>query len=311
MIKIFKSLEIAYLHRKDFDWKKLKAETFQNLNSAKDFKSSLSEVKVLLNTINADHSKVIYQGKEYGPVVEFDKGQLSEQWIKKYAAKPEFEVKILDGKFGYILMPSIKFNDLSSESVHKVAQPLYDKIAQIKTNNKLEGWILDLRFNTGGHSSPMLLALYDLLGDNTIWETLNVDKKPDSIVKLDKGKYKDNSKESSYINPKGQLIDDAKVAVITGLLTASSGEVTALAFKGRANTIFIGEKTFGKTTSNMVVDLPFGAIMPLSIGYDADRNGNYYKQITPDIAISKQDNFDDLLQDKNIQEAINFFQKKT
>lgn len=264
-----------------------------------------------MNTINADHSKVIYQGKEYGSAVDFDKGKLGEQWIKKYAAKPEFEVKVLDGKFGYILIPSIKFNDLSSESVHKVAQHLYDKIAQIKTNNKLEGWILDLRFNTGGHSSPMLLALYDLLGDNTIWETLNVDKKPDSIVKLDKGKYKDNSKESSYINPEGQLIDNAKVAVITGLLTASAGEVTALAFKGRANTIFIGEKTFGKTTSNMLVDLPFGAIMPLSIGYDADRNGNYYKQITPDIAISKQDNFDDLLQDKNIQEAINFFQKKT
>jgi hypothetical protein len=29
--KLFKSLEVAYLHKKDFDWKKLKAETFKNL----------------------------------------------------------------------------------------------------------------------------------------------------------------------------------------------------------------------------------------------------------------------------------------
>ena len=105
-------------------------------------------------------------------------------------------------------------------------------------------------------------------------------------------------------------MDKSKVAVLISGLTASSGEVTALAFKGRSNTIFIGEKTLGKTTSNMVVTLPFDARMPLSIGYDCDRNGIYYQQIIPDVVVSKQDNFDDLLQDKNIQEAIQFFTKK-
>ena len=60
----------------------------------------------------------------------------------------------------------------------------------------------------------------------------------------------------------------------------------------------------------MVVTLPFDARMPLSIGYDCDRNGIYYEQIIPDIVVSKQDNFDDLLHDKNIQEAIQFFTKK-
>lgn len=308
--KIFKALEVAYIHKGDHDWKKLKTETFKNLETAKDFKSSLKEVKVLFEKIGADHSKVTYQGKNYGPSVEISWENFSKQWMTKFASKPQFEAKILEGKYGYILMPSISFDDFSSENVHKIAQPLYDKIAELKTNNKLEGWIVDLRFNTGGNSAPMLLALYDLLGDNMVWGTLGIDKKLINSTKLNKGVYDQGEKRSAYIKPKGELIDKSKVAVLIGGLTASSGEVTALAFKGRPNIIFIGEKTLGKTTSNMVVTLPFEAIMPMSTGYDCDRNGNYYKQIPPDIIISKEDNFDDLLQDKNIQEAIQFFTKK-
>lgn len=308
--KVFKSLEVAYLYKNDFDWKKLKAETFKNLETAKDLKGSLKEVKVLLDKIGADHSKVMYQGKNYGPAVDIQWEDFSDAWMRKFKAKPGFEAKVLDEKYGYILMPNISFDDFSSENVHKIAQPLYDKIAELKTNNKLEGWIVDLRFNTGGNLAPMLLALYDLLGDNVVWGTLDGDKKLINSTKLNKGVYDQGEKKPSYIKPSGELIDKSKVAVIIGGLTASSGEVTALAFKGRPNTIFIGEKTLGKTTSNMVVTLPFDARMPLSIGYDCDRKGNYYKQIIPDIVVSKQDNFDDLLQDKNIQEAILFFNKK-
>lgn len=88
--KIFKSLEVAYLHKKDFDWKKLKAETFENLNSAKDFKSSLREAKVLFEKIGTDHSKVTYQGKNYAPSVEISWENFSKQWMTKFATKPQF-----------------------------------------------------------------------------------------------------------------------------------------------------------------------------------------------------------------------------
>lgn len=49
---------------------------------AKDFKSSLGEIKVLFEKINADHCKVIYQGKDYGPVVNITKDMFSEEWQK-------------------------------------------------------------------------------------------------------------------------------------------------------------------------------------------------------------------------------------
>lgn len=308
--KLLGMLQSDYIHTKKVDWKTVGNETLQNIKKYNDFKSSLKETETLFGTIGATHCKVIYENKVYGVTLKASTDNLSEQWKEKYATKPGFEVKILEGKFGYILMPGIKSFDFSPENTHKTAQPMYDQIAGVKAKNKLEGWIIDLRFNTGGNSAPMLLALYDFLGDNDIWGTVGTNKKQKSKVRLEKGNYLNNSKKTSFINSAGELLDKTKVAVITGPLTASSGEVTALGFKGRDNTIFIGEKTFGMTTANVDVALPFSSTLILSVAFDTDRFGNYYEQIIPDIAVSKQDNFNDLSADKNIQEAINFIAKK-
>lgn len=127
---------------------------------------------------------------------------------------------------------------------------------------------------------------------------------------LSKGKYLVDSKKKYQIKPKGKLLDKAKIAIITGTVTASSGEIVAIAFKGRPNTIFIGEESLGFTSENYVSNLPFGTIMTLTRTYNSDRNGNYYERIIPEIPVLKQDNFDDFLLDGNIQEAIKFISKK-
>ena len=309
--KLFSALKKEYLYKDKIDWKVVEDKTNENLVQYDNFKESLKEVAVLFGKIGATHCKVIYQDRGYSVQVKLIPENFSDQWKTKYASKPVFETKIIDGKYGYILMPAITFNDLSSKNIHKIAQPLYDKIAALKTQNNIEGWIIDLRFNTGGNIYPMLLALYDLLGDNNVWGTLDINKKQVGMIKLSGGKYIDNSSKVSYIDPKGALLNKAKVAVITGSLTSSSGELTAMAFKGRQNVIFIGEQTMGMTTSNFMRALPYNATLVLSIAYDCDRNGVFYEHIIPDIAISKKDNFDDLLSDKNIQEAIKFIDKKS
>ncbi|KGO87058.1 peptidase S41 protein [Flavobacterium rivuli WB 3.3-2 = DSM 21788] len=308
--KLFSALKKEYLYKDKTDWKVVEAETNKNLLQYENFKESLKEVAVLFGKIEATHCKVFYQDKGYSVPVKFLPENFSDQWKAKYASKPAFEAKVIDGKYAYILIPAITFSDVSSKNIHKIAQPLYDKIAALKTQNNIEGWIIDLRFNTGGNIYPMLLALYDLLGDDNVWGTLDINKKQIGTIELSGGKYIDNSSKVSYIDPKGVLLDKAKVAVITGSLTASSGEVTAMAFKGRPNAIFIGEQTMGMTTSNSMRSLPYGATLVLSIAYDCDRNGVFYEHIVPDIAISKKDNLDDLLSDENIQEAIKFIDKK-
>ena len=88
----------------------------------------------------------------------------------------------------------------------------------------------------------------------------------------------DKDKTTSYINPKEELLDKVRVAVITNMATGSSGEVTALAFKGRRNTIFIGEKTHGAMIANVRRNLSFGAFIALTTSYECDRKGNSMKK---------------------------------
>lgn len=309
--ELFSVLQKGYLHKNAVDWKSIEAETRQNLTQYWNFKSSLSEIKPLFDKIGANHCGIYFQDSKYaGTGKVIPKDAYSDQFRKRYATKPAFEARMLNDQYAYILMPAMTFMDTSAKNISKLAQPMYDQIAALKTQYHPQGWILDLRFNTGGNSTPMLLALYDLLGDHDIWGTLNLHKKQENLVKLKDGKYLDNSKIVPSIKPNGERSDQAKVAMITGIITASAGEVTALAFKGRPSTTFIGEKTYGATTSNIQVDLPFGTTMALTIGYDSDRNGIFHEQIVPDITVSKQDNFDDLMQDQNVLEAVKFFEGK-
>ena len=303
---LFNTLKEGYLYKDKVNWQTIQTETFSNLAKYTDFKNSLNEIKPLFSKIGADHCTIIYQGNAYNILAVYEPAIFSDQWKKKYATKPEFEVKLIDGKYGYILIPALKFSDTKPRNVNKIAQQLYDHIAIFKKKNETEGWIIDLRFNTGGNSWPMLLALYDFLGDNKIASTLDVDKKLIKTTSLSKGEYQTDSKKIFQIKPNGKLLDHAKVALITGVVTASSGEVVAMAFKGRPNSILIGENSAGFTSANYGVGLPFGTLMTLTKEYNSDRNGNYYDKLVPDIAVSKQDNFDDLMADQNIQEAIKF-----
>ena len=281
---LFNTLKLDYLYKSEVNWTALESETRDNLNQFSDFKSSLAQTTVLFDKIKATHCQLFYNDTIYtatynGPTEK----DFSEQWIKKYVTNPSFEVKVLDNNYGYILMPSMNFEDVSPENISKIAQPMYDQIAKIKSNNKLKGWIIDLRFNSGGHVYPMLLALYDFLGNNTVWGELNIKRTITSTISLNNGKYLQNKEVKYSINPAGKLLDKSKIAIITNIGTGSSGEITAIAFKERKNTIFIGENTNGLTTTNDKRDLPFELYMALTTGYDCDRSGKFYKTIVPDI----------------------------
>jgi len=304
---LFKSLKAGYLQRKSIDWKSIEDETYRNVQSYDNFNTSLKEITNLFDKIEATHCMVLRGNDKYTVTRKVMSKQLySAQWKSKYDSKPPFEVKVIDGKYGYILMPGMSFSDNSAKHMSQIAQPMYDEIVKVKTGNNIQGWIIDLRFNTGGNSAPMLLALYDFLGNKDIWAELDEKKKLIRKYKLSDGSYIQTSQTIASIKPNGKLLDKVKVALITGIFTGSSGEVTALAFKGRQNTIFIGENTAGYTTGNVTWPLPFDSLIALTTSYYSDRDGKYYPKIFPDVVVSKQDNFQDLMSDANVQKAIEF-----
>jgi len=127
------------------------------------------------------------------------------------------------------------------------------------------GWIVDLRSNGGGNMYPMLNGLKPFLGDDRLgyfvtstqkqpWETRGLVKPPTQLMTL----------------------RSAWVAVITGPHTASSGEIVAIAFRGRSHVRSFGQPTAGLTTANRGFKLSDGSSIALAVSVDADRTGRVY-----------------------------------
>lgn len=107
---------------------------------------------------------------------------------------------------------------------------------------------------------------------------------------------------------KGQERNVSKipVAILIGPITKSSGSILAIAFKGRENTIFIGEETAtGYTTSNDFFVFGSDTYLNLSTANSIDRNGvKYMDHVSPDIFLRGQDDFDNLKRDIKVLAAL-------
>jgi C-terminal processing protease CtpA/Prc len=77
------------------------------------------------------------------------------------------------------------------------------------------------------------------------------------------------------------LATDPRVAVITGPGTASSGEVVAVAFRGRPGARSFGTPTAGYSTTNTNFDLSDGAMLFLATSVYVDRAKNPYGDAIP------------------------------
>ena len=60
--------------------------------------------------------------------------------------------------------------------------------------------------------------------------------------------------------------------------TGSAGEATVVAFKGRPQTRFVGQPTFGLSSGNTALVGPFGSTAVLTVGVFQDRAGVTYPE---------------------------------
>lgn len=308
---LFDLTKKEYLYRNEINVDSAITVTKKSLAEAKTFKDALRQLPNYFDAINCNHCSLFYERRTIYPNIGAPSDSLFSKGLKdRFKTMIEFETKVLDNKYGYILVPPVIFNSfINEEKLSSVSSKFYNKINDIKSKNDIKGWIIDVRLNQGGIPYPMILSMYDFLGDIMVFQYLDDKKNIMSQVHLEKGKITDEHGVVASIEPKGKMLTDAKVAVLTSPATSSAGEILAICFKGRKNTTFIGENTIGLTTVNSEVMTPFNGNLAFTVGHDADRNGNTYTVVKPDVEVLKQDNFNDLLQDKKVQKAIEFFNK--
>lgn len=166
------------------------------------------------------------------------------------------------------------------------ANTIRSEIKRIDSGQKVSGWIVDLRHNTGGNLWPMLAGLNALIEDGTVGYFVDPKSNKKQPWISHNGKL-----NSSTINSYKIENTKVKIAVLIDSMTGSSGEMTAISFLGLPNVKTFGQPSAGYTTANQTYFLSNGSQLLLAVQFVADRTGKPYKDmIIPDVAVNDLNN---------------------
>lgn len=146
------------------------------------------------------------------------------------------------------------------------------------------GLILDLSKNHGGNMWPMVAGILPLLSAGPLGAFEYRDGQRAAIISTGNGVLhagRAHALNDLALPPPQHL--PSRIAILLGPRTASSGEITAVLFKGQGNVRFFGKPTAGVPTANSTFPLPNGGMLALTTAVTLDRAGNRYSSaLLPD-----------------------------
>lgn len=271
-------------YRKDYiDWDSLVSQAKQKLNSSINCEDAYGAINWCFQQIKEKHSFIMPSAK----AIEYSQSESTSQSFHRQVGMIRFEQ--IEGSIGYITVPWVNTTD--ELICGKVADSLQQIIQKLE-HAGVTDWILDLRNNRGGNCWPMIAGLGPLIGEGvSAYFVRNDEMVPIRYEKGEafQGKHS-RCKTSDYYTLKNP---SPKIAVLINGTTSSSGEIVALALKGKANTIFWGESTAGYTTANATYTLSDQSMLVLTVCKEADRNGKICNgRIYPDQLIYESNDTD-------------------
>ncbi|AVQ33897.1 nisin-resistance protein [Staphylococcus muscae] len=255
-------MESQGLYAKGEQWERAKEEAYQTTKDAKSYEDTHDALRKALKVAGGKHA-FLQTPSEQSDV----KDQVAYPTSKKVGTTLVLE---LPGFMG------------SEKEAERYAKTLNDALEK----HDYERVIVDLQNNDGGDMGPMIAGLSKIIPDGTLMSW--VDRKGNSFdATLKKGKV--NGGGTPIQVKAGSKDLETPVDVLIGDKTASSGEITALAFKGRSHIQFIGKDTATYTTANTTLTLYDGTQMNITNYKIKDRTGKYYENnpIHPDITSDK------------------------
>lgn len=241
------------------EWVETKKNTIQETSNAKDYAETIPSLKKAIKVAGGKHSFIE------------DEENMSKKSIEEYI-KPKAEV---ENDILVLTIPAFTGSDKEAEE--------YTTILETALHKKIyKSVIVDLRGNTGGDMAPMILGLSAILPDGKLFSYVdrNNDLEP---VTLKSGEL--NSNISTIKISDNKKIKKVPIALLIDSNTGSSGELTALCFKGIPNVKFFGSDSAGYTSANQTVYLYDGSTLQITSAFVKDRTNKIYKNvpINPDV----------------------------
>ena len=174
--------------------------------------------------------------------------------------------KSIDNKIGYLRLRA--FNENSSNQLKK-------EISKLEKNNKLVGYIFDLRNNPGGLLSQAVKITDFFLNDGEIVSTRG-------------RKSRENRK---FFAKKGDRIKGKPLIVLINNGSASASEIVAGALQDQKRAVLLGETTFGKGSVQSIIPLRNRGAIRLTISKYYLPSGKSISEVgvSPDIRVEEQE----------------------
>lgn len=304
--RIVKLAQETSLYANNVDWEVADKEFSKLSNDKEDTESLKPALQYLINELGDKHA-TIRSSKDYsvqvsytGPSLEID--IRNADYVNKVINNIESKFTCVEISYGEDIYGMLKIVGIGGQaSVSEEAKAMQECIEHLKSIG-VNQWFVDLRNNGGGNMNPMLAGMSPLLGNGFVGGAMDG---KDSLVhrfEIKNFSFYDNERlvfPSLYAFPNPTA---DSVVVLTSKYTASSGEIVAVAFKGRPNTIFIGEETAGYTTGNGYQPITDELIMCISQNHYVDRNlKKYTGKVDVDMAIPFVENINELYDDQVLE----------
>jgi C-terminal processing protease CtpA/Prc len=213
---------------------------------------------------------------EWQAMIEEGKHPVSGNTLQNYP-----NGQMLNDNIAYLKLPTFVSNEKNLMALY--VDSVQNMIARFDAQNP-KGYIIDLSYNGGGNCFPMIAGVGPLIGNGVCEMSFSGDGSISEIIYTEGWTGRDTTLVFKKSNPYHLKNANKPVAVIYGNETASSGEVTAIAFIGLPNAKSFGQPTGGYSTRIDNFEMSDGAYLNLASGVNADRNKNTFGgKIKPDV----------------------------
>ena len=173
--------------------------------------------------------------------------------------------KLVDDDVGYLRLRS--FNENSSSQLRK-------EILKLEKNDKLVGYIFDLRNNPGGLLSQAVKISDFFLNDGEIVST--------------KGRRERENRK--FFAKEGDYLEGKPLIVLINNGSASASEIVAGALQDQKRAILLGEPTYGKGSVQSIIPLKNRGAIRLTISKYYLPSGKSISEVgvTPDIRVEEK-----------------------
>lgn len=251
----FDSIEFRSIKKNSFNFDSLKNIVLNEISDTTSIEDVYLALEKVTHSIDR-HSYVIFK-EDYKNMIN---GTNPDVTNKPYP----FSGKILEDKYGFISLEG--FMGMDSVASKNYADSLQSLVFKLYEENP-KGWIIDLRYNTGGWIYPMLVGLGPILGKGV--KAYKMDS--DSIVE-EFFYWKNEAEHMTLIDDLKFLDKNLPTAIIIGEETGSAGELLTLCFRGNPLTTIIGQNSYGVSTGVTPVIMPDSFVIAVANNLMTDRN---------------------------------------